>query len=83
MHVFSDIHRARLVLRRQNALDVRVFRHARGLLDLAPRLAAVFRNLHQPIVSPDVDQAFDPGRFGDRAEPNSYPVRRLRILFLN
>src|ERR1039457_719022 len=59
------VSRAGVMLRSQEALRIGVLGGARGLLDLAPVLAAVLGYLHQAVVGANVDQAFLFGRFGD------------------
>ncbi len=63
--VESDICRVCIVIRSDDAADVRHVRNAWKLLDLAPRLAAVFGDLQQAVVRADVDQAVFLLRLGE------------------
>jgi hypothetical protein len=63
--VESDVRRVRIVIRSDDATDVRHVGDAGKLLDLAPVLAAVFGDLQQTVVSADVNQTVFLLRLGE------------------
>src|ERR1051325_8762546 len=78
MIVESDVGRVRIVIRSDDAADVRHLGDARKLLHLAPILAAVFSYLQQAVVRADVNQTFFLLRLGQR---RSVAIKRSRRVF--
>src|SRR5207249_3860479 len=66
MMVEGGKYRRRIMLRCEQAADIRFLRHPRKGLDLAPGGSPVLRRVNKPVVGPDEDQSLFPGRLRDR-----------------
>ena len=77
MAVDGDKHGVAVDLRRADPVDEEVVGHARQLLDLPPRRAAILRHLDHPIVRARVDQPLDQRRLAEGGDCREHRHRAV------